>query len=150
MAYGVVQSCSACGQQNRVPVSRIGQNPVCGACKASLGAPGKPIDVSDADLAALLAESPVPVVVDFWAPWCGPCRMVAPALANIAGSMSGKVLVAKVNVDDNPRAAQQYQARSIPLLVGFHQGKPVDRQVGAAPAPELRAWVEQVVARSTN
>ena len=148
MAYGVVQSCSSCGQQNRVPVARIGQHPVCGTCKAALAAPTAPLEVTDEDLEALLRESSVPVVVDFWAPWCGPCRMVAPALASIAGSMSGQVLVAKVNVDDNPRSAQQYQARSIPLLIGFHRGKPVDRQVGAAPAPQLRAWVENVIAKS--
>jgi thioredoxin len=127
-----------------------GQHPVCGKCKAALGSPSAPLEVNDAELETLLKESALPVVVDFWAPWCGPCRAVAPALASIAGSMSGKVLVAKVNVDDNPRSAQLYQAKSIPLLVGFAHGKPVDRQVGAAPAPQIRAWVEQVIAKSAN
>ncbi len=148
MAFSLVQACASCGQQNRVPVARIEQKPVCGACKAELSAPSAPVEVSDTELGALLKESPLPVVVDFWAPWCGPCRMVGPALEGIAASMKGKVVVAKVNVDHNPRSAQEYQARSIPLMVAFKNGKPVDRQVGAAPAPQLRAWVERAVARS--
>ena len=121
MAYSLIVSCAHCGQQNRIPVARIGQNPACGSCKSALAAPDEPLEVGDHDLASLLRESPVPVVVDFWAPWCGPCRMIGPPLSNLAREFAGKLLVAKVNVDDNPASAQANDARSIPLLVGFSQ-----------------------------
>ncbi len=146
MAYPVILACSNCGQQNRVPVARLQQRPACGACKTALPPPSGPIDVGDADLRALISESPLPVVVDFWAPWCGPCRMIGPPLEKLAGEFAGRLIVAKLNVDDNPGAAQAYDARSIPLLVGFSRGETVARQVGAPPPPALRAWVERVVA----
>lgn len=117
------------------------EQPRCGACKNALPSPDHPLEISDDELEGLIAESPVPVVVDFWAPWCGPCRMIAPTLEEAARTHAGKLLVAKLNVDDNPRGAARYEARSIPLLVGFSGGAPVSRQVGALPPPSLRSWL---------
>ena len=142
----IVTRCNRCGQPNRVPVTRLFESPKCGACKAELPVGSAPIDVTDADLQDVLAASPVPVVVDFWAPWCGPCRMVGPVLDDLAHKLSGKVLFAKLNVDDNPQMAARYNARSIPLLLGFANGKKVAEQVGALPPPQLASWVGKVAA----
>ena len=142
----IVVRCGKCGQQNRMAVTRIGDGPKCGACKTTLPPPGEPIDVTDEELPALLAESLVPVVVDFWAAWCGPCRMIAPTLEDLARHHAGKLLVVKLDVDENPRMAAAHDAKSIPLLVGFSRGKPIARQVGALPPAQLASWVESVVA----
>ena len=122
----------------------------CGACKSTLPAPDHPVEVSDEDLDGLVAEAPVPVVIDFWAPWCGPCRMIGPTLEDAARKLQGKLLIGKLNVDDNPQSAALHGARSIPLLVGFSGGEPVQRQVGALPPPALMAWLQQVIAAKTR
>jgi thioredoxin len=89
------------------------------------------------------------VVVDFWAPWCGPCRMIGPALEKIAEDMSHDVLIGKLNVDENPQTASRFQVRSIPLLLGFVEGEAVDKQTGALPPPALRSWVKGVVGKAS-
>lgn len=144
VASALVLRCHHCGQANRVPVARLFAGGRCGACKSPLGAPDHPIDLTDDDLEGVIAEAPVPVVVDFWAPWCGPCRMIAPTLEDAARKLQGRLLVAKLNVDDNPRGAAQHGARSIPLLVGFSGGEAVQRQVGALPPPALTAWLQKL------
>lgn len=96
-----------------------------------------PIVVTESTFAEIVERSPVPVLIDLWAPWCGPCRMLAPALDQIAMSMAGRVRVAKVNVDENPRLAQRFDARSIPLLVIMKDGREVDRMVGVQPAQQI-------------
>lgn len=103
------------------------------------------MDLTDSDLEGVIAEAPMPMVVDFWAPWCGPCRMIAPTLEDAARKLQGRLLVAKLHVDENPLGAARYGARSIPLLVGFSRGEEVQRQVGALPPPVLMAWLQKLL-----
>lgn len=145
MASALVIRCHQCGQGNRIPVARLFGGGRCGACKSPLPAPEHPIEITDAELEGLIAEAPVPVVVDFWAPWCGPCRMIAPTLEDAAKKYQGKLLVAKLNVDDNPEGAARYGARSIPLLIGFSEGDPVQQQVGALPPQALHSWLQRLL-----
>ncbi len=138
--------CPACGTKNRVPEDRLGQVARCGRCGERFPTgplPSTPVTTTDAALPALVATSPVPVLLDCWAPWCGPCRRVAPMLDTIAGELQGRLVVAKLNVDENPATAARLGAQSIPTLVLFKGGREVDRLVGAPPSPAaLRAWLE--------
>ena len=111
--------------------------------KSQRGAAPQP--TSDAGFAQDVLQSSVPVLVDFWAPWCGPCHMVAPVLDRLAERYAGRLKVAKLNVDDNPRMARQYQASSIPLLVLFKNGEPVGRLVGAHPEPNIERLIQQAL-----
>jgi thioredoxin len=104
--------------------------------------------VSDADFEAQVLKAAEPVVVDFWAEWCGPCRMIAPALEEIAGSLNGKVKIVKLNVDESPKTAQKYGIMSIPTLMLFKNGELASRQVGAAPKQKLEQWITSAAAVS--
>ncbi len=135
-----VTPCPSCGTKNRVPVSSKG-TPTCASCKQSLPWIA---DATDASLAGALDTHKL-VLIDLWAPWCGPCRMVAPVLEKLAVRYAGSLKVVKINVDDNPRSAAQYDARSIPTLVMVKDGKVVDRVIGAQPEPALAAKIEPLL-----
>jgi thioredoxin 2 len=124
-----------------VPASAAG-TPRCGQCHQSL-----PwiVDAGDEDFAEVAERSSVPALVDLWAPWCGPCRMVSPALEQLATEMAGQLKLVKVNVDEAPKLQRQFGVQAIPTLMILRDGQVVARQAGAAPAPVLRSWLEQAL-----
>ena len=134
-----VRRCPACGTANRVPRAKLqeGRRPVCGRCKTPLAAASGPVTVSDASFAEVVAASPLPVLLDLWAPWCGPCRTVGPIVDELARELTGRVRVGKLNVDENPETAARFGARSIPTLLVLRGGREVDRIVGAVPKQEI-------------
>ena len=129
--------CPNCGATNRVAGEETGKVAVCGRCKMALPMGSAPIDVTDASFLSVVEKSPIPVLVDMWAPWCGPCRMIAPVLEELAGEMAGKVRVVKMNVDENPATSDRFEIRSIPALIVFKNGREVDRMVGVQPKTEI-------------
>lgn len=136
MVVNPVVACPACGAKNRVPVSSAG-HPRCAKCKADL--PWL-VDAGDADFAAAV-DTGLLVVVDLWAPWCGPCRMIAPVLEALSRELAGRIKVVKVNVDDSPEIAQRYRAQSIPMVLIMDRGAVVDTIVGAHPAQSYRSKI---------
>jgi thioredoxin len=120
-------------------------NPVCGHCRQSLAVDATPVTVTDANFPTEVLGFPRPVLVDLWAAWCAPCRMIAPALEEIAGELMGRVRIAKLNVDENPQTHAGLRVSGIPTLVMFKGGQEVDRVVGALPPPQLRAWIERFI-----
>ena len=136
-----IVACPSCGKRNRVPAAAAGV-PRCAACKAALPWLTSAVD-SDFDQVA--GQSPVPVLVDLWAPWCGPCRMVAPGVEQAAQRLAGRLKVVKVNVDQAPAIAARFKATSIPMLLILDRGQVKARQVGAVPPDALLRWAEQAV-----
>jgi thioredoxin 2 len=131
--------CPSCGATNRVPAEKLGgrAQPVCGRCKTPLVQSAGPVIATDANFAAEVEQSKLPVLVDMWAAWCGPCRMIAPTIEQLAGELAGRVRVAKLNVDENPHTAERFNVRSIPTLLVLKDGREVDRLVGALPKEEI-------------
>ena len=146
MPEALLVRCPSCGATNRVPREKIeqGLEPVCGRCKTPLPL-GKPITVTDANFATEIERSNLPVLVDMWAEWCGPCRMVAPVVDELATEMAGRLRVAKLNVDENPVTAARFAIRNIPALLVIQGGREVDRIIGVQPKAEiarrLRQWI---------
>jgi thioredoxin 2 len=152
MADFILIRCDKCGVHNRVPQAKLarGLKPVCGQCQARLVATAGPLTVTDATFAAEVEGSPLPVLVDAWAPWCGPCRMIAPAIEELATELAGQVRIAKLNVDENPQTASRFDVRSIPTMLVMVGGREVDRIVGAQPKNAIRQRLERAVAQASN
>jgi thioredoxin 2 len=128
--------CPACRAKNRVPRQRLAEHPVCGRCGQAL-LDGAPIVLDDARFDAVVDATELPVVVDFWAPWCGPCRAMAPQFDAAASSLRGRALLVKVNSDENPKLASRFGIRSIPTLLRLDRGREVARSSGALPAAQI-------------
>jgi thioredoxin 2 len=133
--------CSHCGAVNRIPETRLGEAPKCGQCHQPLFA-GHPIELTAANFRKQVERTDIPVVVDFWAPWCGPCQMMAPFYAEAAKELEPRVLLAKVNTDAEPSLAGEFGIRSIPTLALFKAGREVGRQAGAMGKSDIIRWVQ--------
>jgi thioredoxin 2 len=142
----VVIACPSCGKKNRVPAAVKGR-PRCAQCHQDLPWIA---EAADADFSEVVERASLPVVVDLWAPWCGPCRMISPALEEVATQLRGRMKLVKVNVDESPATASRFGVQGIPTLLVFDQGRLVDRSVGAQGAGALRAWIEPLLTRSTG
>jgi len=137
-------SCPSCGAANRVqPVDQQNVEPVCGRCKTPLSTVG-PVTVTDANFSQEVEKSPLPVLLDMWAPWCPPCRMIAPIIEELASELAGRVRVGKLNTDENQQIAAQMRVQSIPAVFAFVDGQPIDGFMGALPEGQIRQFIDKL------
>ena len=142
MSYSVLHACAACGTKNRVPARHLSDTGRCGSCQAALPPHDAPLDVDAATFDEIVAQAQVPVLVDFWAAWCGPCRSAAPEVKQLAHEMAGRALVLKVDTEAQPTLAARYRIQSIPNFIVFRKGQPTFQQAGLAPRSTMRTWLE--------
>jgi len=143
---GVLIRCPACGKTNRLPYASLHKTARCAQCKTALPNPNAPIEVPSAEaFDALVRSSSLPVVVDFWAPWCGPCRMVAPEIEKVARAAAGEFVVVKINTEALPALGDRFSIRSIPTMAVFKDGREVTRTAGARPAADIHAFVRDAL-----
>ena len=144
----VIIKCSVCGTKNRIPKNRLHESPKCGKCGRQIvveNSNASPVNVTDGTFNHEILSFPGPVLLDCWAPWCGPCRMVAPALEKLASEYAGRVKIAKLNVDENPVTASNYGIKSIPTMLIFKNGREIERLVGALPKPEIERHLKAAI-----
>ncbi len=146
MDNNIFITCPACGAKNRIPASKLHLAPKCGRCKEGLPLTSMsgPVTVTDSNFASLIAGTK-PVLIDCWAPWCGPCRMIGPIIEDLARQYSNRAIIGKLNVDENPTVSQQYGIRSIPTILLFKNGRLADTIVGAVPKDQIEARLKAIL-----
>ena len=142
MPFTVLNDCGSCGARNRIPAKHLADTGRCGVCKAALRPLSTPLEVDAAAFDEILSTARVPVLVDFWAAWCGPCRMAAPEVHQLAEEMQGQALVLKVDTEAQPALAARFRIQSIPNFIVFKHGQAVHQQAGLAQRPEMRRWLQ--------
>ena len=142
----MVRTCAQCGRKNRVAPAHLTSRVRCGACKTDLPAIAEPINADAALFDEIIDGARVPVLVDFWAPWCGPCHMAAPEVERLARTMAGRAIVLKVNSDEQPALAERYGVRGIPNFIVFRSGRVVQQQAGLARHDDMLRWLDAAAA----
>ena len=142
MPFSIISTCPACGTKNRIPAAHLTHTGKCGSCKGPVGPVNEPIEIeSSADFDQIIAATEAPVLVDFWAAWCGPCKLAAPEVHALAGDLSGRALILKVDTDAHQDLAMRYNIQSIPNFVLFRGGRLSFQRAGLASRGEMRRWI---------